>query len=61
MSVSGKPHRCQHFRVTGENLLVDLWYDSDGRLVRQESMEDGHRTVLDLLSVRSTPDQDATP
>jgi len=26
----------------------DVWYDADGRLVRQEWTEDGHKTVLEL-------------
>ena len=36
-----------HFRLTS---LVphDVWYDGDGRLVRQEWTEDGHKTVLEL-------------
>lgn len=40
-----------HYRVTGGGLNVDLWYDGHDQLVRQESLEDGHRSVLELLQV----------
>ena len=42
----------QHVRLTGKKLLMDLWYDGDKRLVRQEWVEDGHRTVMGLDRVR---------
>lgn len=48
VTVSGQPTNCRHFRLTGENLQVDLWYDSQDRLVREESVEDGHKTILEL-------------
>jgi hypothetical protein len=37
-----------HYRLTS---LVphDVWYDADGRMVRQEWTEDGHKTVLELV------------
>ena len=31
---------------------VDVWYDEQGRLARQESVEDGHRMVMELVRVR---------
>ena len=40
-----------HYRVAGAGLNVDLWYDGHGQLVRQESIEDGHRSVLELVQV----------
>jgi hypothetical protein len=43
---------CVHYRVTGDGLEVDAWYDAQEHLVRQESVEDGHRTVLDLAGIR---------
>lgn len=39
------------YRVTGGGLQVDLWYDAKDQLVRQESIEEGHRTVLELVQV----------
>jgi hypothetical protein len=52
MSVGGQPQNCPHYRVTGEKLQVDLWYDNLERLVRQESLEEGHRTVIELINLR---------
>jgi hypothetical protein len=38
-----------HFRL--KSLVPhDVWYDADGRMVRQEWTEDGHKTVLELAS-----------
>ena len=42
----------QHVRLTGKKLLMDLWYDDAKRLVREEWVEDGHRTVMGLDRVR---------
>lgn len=47
INVAGIVQKCAHYRVTG-GVQIDLWYDSQERLVRQESMEEGHRTVLEL-------------
>jgi hypothetical protein len=30
---------------------VDLWYDSDKRLMRQHSVESGHKALLELLQI----------
>ncbi len=45
--VAGQAILCTNYRLTGP-VQVDLWYDAQGRLVRQSSVEDGHRTVLHL-------------
>jgi hypothetical protein len=50
-SVAGSIVRLNHYRLTG-GVSVDLWYDGSDRLVRQEWVEDGHRTILDLNRVR---------
>ena len=42
----------QHVRLTGKGVAMDLWYDDAKRLVREEWVEDGHRTVVDLNRVR---------
>jgi hypothetical protein len=55
--VGGQRQNCSHYRLTGKEVLtrkdvmVDLWYDAQERLVRQEFLEDGHRTVLELAGV----------
>jgi hypothetical protein len=48
VTIAGQPHKCAHYRLTGGGLQVNLWYDSQERLVREESIEDGHRTLLEL-------------
>jgi hypothetical protein len=52
MVVGGETHSCQHYRVTGGPSPVDLWFDARERLVRQDYMDDGHRTILQLRSIR---------
>jgi hypothetical protein len=52
ISVTGQVQNCYHFRVTGGPNPVDLWYDAQHRLVRQEFTEDGHRTILQLAAIR---------
>ena len=42
----------QHIHLSGKGVAIDLWYDDAKRLVREEWMEDGHRTVVDLTRVR---------
>jgi hypothetical protein len=42
----------QHVRLKGKDVAIDLWYDDAKRLVREEWVEDGHRTVVDLNRVR---------
>jgi len=45
--VMGKQVDCMHYKLTG-GVQVDLWYDGTDRMVRQESIEQGHRTILEL-------------
>lgn len=47
LEIAEKQLDATHYRLRGE-VEVDLWYDKDGRLVRQESLESGHRTLLEL-------------
>lgn len=51
ITVAGHTVPCARYRVSG-GVQVDLWYDGKDRLVREESIEEGHRTVLDLTSIR---------
>ena len=52
INVNGSAQNCAHYRVTGRGVQADLWYDSQERLVRQESIEDGHKTLLELSRIR---------
>jgi hypothetical protein len=50
-TVAGQEVPLNHYRLTGK-VQVDLWYDGAERLVRQEWMEQGHKTVMELTRVR---------
>jgi len=50
-AVENRVENVKHFELTGK-VRVDLWYDAAGRLIRQEWMEDGHRTKLELKNIR---------
>ena len=50
-TVAGTAQTVHHFRLQGKT-VVDLWYDASGRLVRQEWLEDGHKTLLELARLR---------
>jgi hypothetical protein len=51
LHAAGREMECRHFRVSGTPSPVDLWYDEEGRLVRQDYLDDGHRTVLELKTL----------
>jgi len=42
--------KANHYRMSGD-VEVDVWYDRQGYIVRQELIESGHRTVLELIKV----------
>jgi hypothetical protein len=48
--VAGKMTDCTRLHVSGPT-PADLWYDARGRLVGQETIEDGHKTVLTLREI----------
>jgi Family of unknown function (DUF6134) len=48
---AGRKMECRHYRVMVNSSPVNLWYDEEGRLVRQEYIDDGHPTVLTLKSI----------
>lgn len=50
-AIDGRVEQTKHFELIGK-VHVDLWYDATGRLVRQEWMEEGHRTRLELKNIR---------
>lgn len=51
IAVLGKAVECAHWKLTG-GVTVDLWYDGTDRLVRQESLEEGHRMVMELVRLK---------
>jgi hypothetical protein len=51
MRINGEEKTVNHYRLTGQ-VQVDLWYDASERLVRQEWVEEGHRTLLELARAR---------
>ncbi len=50
ISVGGQVQDCAHYRITG-GVQVDLWYDAQQRLVREQSLEDGHKALLELTRI----------
>jgi hypothetical protein len=51
IKVGGQVIPLNHYRLTGK-VNVDLWYDGSDRLVRQEWIEQGHKTLVELVRVR---------
>jgi hypothetical protein len=51
LKVCGQELPLNHYKLTGK-VNVDLWYDGSDRLVRQEWMESGYKTVVELVRVR---------
>jgi hypothetical protein len=49
--VSGQSQALLHYKLTGK-VEVDLWYDAADRLTRQEFIEDGHKTMVELTKIR---------
>lgn len=52
LDIAGRAQKCYHFRATGGPSAVDLWFDAQRRLVRQDFVEAGHHTVARLTEVR---------
>jgi hypothetical protein len=50
ITVGGKKTSCTHYKISGD-VQVNVWYDSEQRLVRQETVESGHKTVMELTRV----------
>lgn len=51
LNVAGQVQNFGRYRLTG-GVQVELWYDGTERLVRQEWVEDGHKSILELVRVR---------
>jgi Domain of unknown function (DUF6134) len=51
VSAGGRIIRDTRYKLTGP-VKADLWYEDSGRLVRQESVEEGLKTVLELTRLQ---------
>jgi hypothetical protein len=51
VNFAGQAQNYARYRLTG-GVQVELWYDATERLVRQEWIEDGHKSVLELVRLR---------
>lgn len=47
---------CQHFKIDGPS-PAELWFDEQGHLVRQKSVESGHPMELKLKQIRIAKDE----
>lgn len=43
--------KARRYQLRGD-VEVDVWYDKDGYIVKQHSVEFGHKTLLELLEIR---------
>jgi len=50
LQVAGQAQTCSHYRVM-KDVPHDLWYDAQERLVRDEWVSGGHRTVVELAGL----------
>lgn len=51
VTVAGQPQTCSHYRVT-KDVPHDMWYDAQERLVRDEWVSGGHKTVIEMTQKR---------
>src|SRR5580692_1694452 len=50
MEINGEHKPCVHYHVGGD-VDVHLWYDARLRLVRRQSVESGHKVLMDLVQI----------
>jgi Family of unknown function (DUF6134) len=50
VSIGGEDKPCTHYRVTGD-VDVNVWYDARLRLVRRQSVESGHKVLMELSQI----------
>ncbi len=50
LPLAGQNQECVHYQLQGE-VDVDLWYDRQQRLVKQHSVESGHKTMIELVEL----------
>lgn len=51
IKVAGSETNCTRISVTGPTPAL-IWYDARGRMVMQETIEDGHKTVLTIREIQ---------
>jgi hypothetical protein len=51
LNVAGQTQTCSHYRVM-KDVLHDVWYDAQERLVRDEWVSSGHRTTVEMTGRR---------
>jgi hypothetical protein len=51
ITIAGQVRTCTHYRVM-KDALHDIWYDGQERVVRDEWMSSGHRTVIELVGIQ---------
>ncbi|HLW64206.1 MAG TPA: DUF6134 family protein [Gemmataceae bacterium] len=51
LNVVGDTLECSHYRVKGEGMQADIWYDGADRMVRLEATSEGRKQVLELSKV----------
>jgi hypothetical protein len=52
IEIAGEQKPCVHYRVTGD-VDVHVWYDARLRLVRRQSVESGHKVLMDLAQINA--------
>jgi hypothetical protein len=50
IEIGGEQKPCVHYRVTGD-VDVHVWYDARLRLVRRQSVESGHKVLMELAQI----------
>lgn len=50
LTVDSAEVKASHYRMSGD-VEVEVWYDRHGYVVRQELIEAGHRTVIELTKI----------
>ena len=50
LKVAGNLQACDHYRIA-DGVQVELWYDNSNRLVRQQSLDSGHKTLLEMTQL----------
>jgi hypothetical protein len=58
VAVAGQDIACDHYRTEG-SMAADLWFDARGRLVRQQTIEDGYQTELKLTGATRNTSESA--
>jgi hypothetical protein len=51
IKVAGQTMTCTHYRVM-KDVLHDVWYDAQERMVRDEWVSSGHKTVVEMTGMR---------